>query len=303
MHVRPDPLADRLRNLPGNAAEIELAKARAQLEEKLMVLTYVEYELDGTTSPAAPKPLWEIDPALPAKPEAVLAGALVASVLETDAAIQDWADAALEREQLYDELQGAFTGQRAEWHPLKDPVKTSASAFAAVSSTVLRACAELIQRICCVPPPPEAEMRRYLSLLRGHGGAELKGPLCLAKKRGAPRRILVLVPAARVLREHGKQIAAWMRRSAGSTPTPPDDATRLAQALAEAQAARNAASKARSQLKGLQEAITSEVNRRVDLRVENYEARVRAPASPSRRALLALAPHRSPSQSLALMIC
>ena len=305
----PRPLADQLRQLPGNTAEIQLAKARAALEEKLKLLNHVEAVLaPAETHGHEPEPeQLLLEPAMPSETEAAFVATLMVLKYMKPALIRKWRDAASAAGPLYDELGAAFTAQKAGWHRTGDVLLHSDAAIRDADAPALALCAEFIRRICRREPPPQQRMAKYLKLLRGADESEpgrvLTGPLQGTKNRGPLRRVLVLVPAARVLERHGERMWAWLRASSTSTATTPDDATRLAQAEAEAKAAKAAASKAKSQLKGLQETITSEVNRRVDLRVENYEARVRAPASPSRRALLALAPHRSPSQSLALMIC
>jgi len=280
--------------LPGNAAEIQLAKARAALEEKLKLLNHVEAELAPAEAPGVVpvEPLLLLEPAMPSEEEAAFVAGLMAVEHGKHVALA-WAEEVLGvAGALFDELGAGFTGAAAGWHPKNEKVvKQSLCALESATPERLSVCAQLVRRVCRRASPPEENMSEYVWLLLGKSkkkqNKQLTGPLRGTKNHGTLRRILVLVPAARVLEEHGERMWAWLRACSTSTAPPPNDATRLAQAEAEAKAAKIAASKAKSQLKGLQENVTAEVNRRVELKTNRVESQVMRAASPSRRVAFA----------------
>ena len=89
------PLAEQLRASRGNAAEIDLEKARAALEEKLRVLTEVETLLteESESVPAPGAGLWSDGPAMPTRAEAAIMAGLILAHYETSVVVS-WCSAA-----------------------------------------------------------------------------------------------------------------------------------------------------------------------------------------------------------------
>ena len=278
------PRADRLCSLPGNQGEMELAKARASLEDKLSMIGQLEAKVQERVDDAArvAAPLWQaVGNCLPTDAEAALLAALVCARGEQgclDAAY--WQAQALEAGDTYDSLGENFTANRAGWtgHDAVPAGLVLALASAGKDHQLYSRCAQVVRRLCSCAPPTDQQVMDHIRHMRAlRTGKSCCGPARANRGHASPRRIFVAVPAARLLQEHGTRIRAWMRAAAPvEQQSEPSAAEDLFAAKAAAAAARQAKHEAVSELKAVRSDTTALVNKRVKVATAKAATKVRS---------------------------
>ena len=199
-----------------------MAKARAGLEDQMTLLSYIEAEMapaDAEGGCATSVPLFPPEGCMPSQAEAALVAALVADRMH-GAELLDWQATVLEAAPLFDELGDKFNGMAAGWNGSAVPLKNIDKLLMPATDYLLNQCAEVIVRVCNCATPPLQELRDHMRLLRSGEmrkgkRVEFKGPKRDSRGNASPRRVLVLVPAVRLLlysrtSSQGSCVRAWM---------------------------------------------------------------------------------------------
>ena len=277
--------AAHLRQLPGNAAEIELLKARAACEEKLRIISRVEELLaPPTTQDACDDAVscWTRDGCMPSQAEAVVAAVLLLAGLQAREQQESFVSTIVEAGVAYDELGSRFSGASVGWRHKSAFFVQVYAALDSSTPAVLQACMWALERLCPRELPSLEVLRAYvarLSCVR----VMPHGPPRDDRGNRTPLRTLLLVPAARLLQLHAHRMRDWLRdatsspASSSNTPVLGEAELRrqLAMARADAASARREASKLRSTLKALQANLTASVRQREKAHCEKVERKVR----------------------------
>ena len=160
--------AAHLRQLPGNAAEIELLKARAACEEKLRIISRVEELLaPPTTQDACDDAVscWTRDGCMPSQAEAVVAAVLLLAGLQAREQQESFVSTIVEAGVAYDELGSRFSGASVGWRHNSAFFAQVYASFDCPTPAVLQACMRALERLCPRELPSLEVLRAYVARL------------------------------------------------------------------------------------------------------------------------------------------
>ena len=146
---------------------MQLAKARAALEERQAILDAAEAALAADGAEAAVRSsqvelLWSLEPSMPTKAEAAIMAALLKAT-HTQAEIAAFVAGAETADIRFEQMGAEFTAPAADWNSKGVVMQSLRRALAPVSFETIDACSDFVRRICRRVPPSQKAVREYMA--------------------------------------------------------------------------------------------------------------------------------------------